>query len=472
MKIIDQGLLKFDYHLPIYNWIYPLSGFLPKEIETNCPYKIFKNFDSSIVQSRALYFHIPFCKKICTFCTFQRSLLQNNEVLEFYTRALICELKLKAEYKTITCVPISAIFFGGGTPSILSPNQIRRIGGTIKEYYDISKLSEFSVELGLSTITNEKLDAFREIGVTHARFGIQTFNPNYRSLFNLSLNLKPIYEAAEILPRYFSFVSFDMMYCFDGQSDNDFVEDIQKAAHLGISNIDYYPINNVSTQTQLHQAYKKAGLSPTPGLRKFLMNVLLREFMKSNGYLPHNGHGYVKVSNKEIKKDPVVTDQYTFLYHDHVYGYQHADVIGFGANAISSLNLYTLRNVISWERYINALLNNNTLEFEAREHDPSLDASKGLVLRLPYHGLVKKRYINWDSIHPETFDSLKKLIDAELVNETPEGFKLSRSGWYWYNNLMYYLSPKSEQHIIDHFIKKRYNEPERRSEVSEIPLLD
>jgi oxygen-independent coproporphyrinogen-3 oxidase len=471
MKLVDQGLLSFDYILPIYNWIYPVSGRPAEGIDTNQSHVVFERIDTSLVKSRAFYFHIPFCKSICSFCTFQRSPLQDDKSVEMYTRALIREIQLKAKYDTVTSIPVEAIFIGGGSPSVLSPDQIRRIGAAIHDQYDLSRLSEYSVELSVTSITSDKLEAFRDIGVTHARFGIQTFNPKYRALFNLSPSLEPVYAAAESLPQYFPYTSFDMMYGFNGQTEEEFVMDIERAISLDIPNIDFYSINNVVTQILLHSAYREAGLPPTSGLGRLLMNVLLREIMESVGYLPHNGQEYVKVSSQELRRRPVLTDKYTFQYHQHVYGYQDTEFIGFGSSAISSVNRYTMRNVSSWERYVYTLMNDNKCEFSVGEHDENFDASKGIILHLPYHGYADKGRIIFDSVHPETLDALERLIAAGLVIERPDRYELTKNGWFWYNNLIYYLSPRPEQRILDLFISKAYADSDRQIGKSEMPVL-
>lgn len=472
MRLLKHGLLKFDNFLPIYNWYYPLSGRPVKEINKANPHLIFERLNHPKVRSRAFYFHIPFCKTICTFCPFARSILPDEQTLEKYVRALIREMKIKAKYDAVSRVPVGAIFFGGGTPSILTPHQIRRIGVALRDGFDLSQLGEFSVEMTVATITPEKIEAFRDIGVTHARFGIQTFDARYRDFFNLKSKLEDIYNAAETLSKHFPHTSFDMLYGMNGQTDGQFISDIHKAVAVGIPNIDFYPINNVVTQPVLRKAFEKADLPPTSGLQKFLMNILLRESMAANGYLPHNGHGYVKVSSKEIKKRPVVTNEYTFRYHKYVYGDDSAEIIGFGTNAISSLNKYTIQNEESWESYIQDLTNDDSWGFFIIEHDQKLDAGKGIVLHLPYHGYVDKDLIEWRDVHPETLNALKDLINADLVVERPDRFELTLQGWYWYVNLLYYLSPRVEQRVIDRFVAERRAARDRQIEMREISFLE
>ncbi|HLX52658.1 MAG TPA: radical SAM protein, partial [Aquella sp.] len=218
--------MKFDHFMPIYNWLYPISYTKDNENAFSNNLDIFNKIPVSSVTKRAIYIHIPFCDTICSFCPFVRTTFTNEDLIENYVRALIQEIKIKSRYDTVTNIPIGAIFIGGGTPSILNRNQILEIGKTLKENFNLSQIDEFSCEMEVKSITKEKNEAFKEIGVTHARFGLQTFNKKYRDLFTLTSSLNQIYNAVQSLNDTFSYVSFDMLYGMNGQTEKEFIEDL------------------------------------------------------------------------------------------------------------------------------------------------------------------------------------------------------------------------------------------------------
>ena len=82
-------------------------------------------------------------------------------------------------------------------------------------------------------------------------------------------------------------------------------------------------------------------------------------------------------------------------------------------------------------------------------HDRSVDASRGVILHLPYHGYVDEEKIDWLHVHPETVDALEVLVDEGLVAKNGSCFELLRDGWNWYVNLMYFLAPLRERRAID-----------------------
>ncbi len=471
MKLLNDGLIKFDRQLPIFNWFYPLQFEHVTNIPAEQKLAMYGTLDSSKVRSRAFYFHIPFCETICSFCPFIRGTYHGNEIVERYTQALIREIEWKARFPSLCEVPVEAIFFGGGTPSVLSAEQILRIGAAIHKHYDLRQIKEFSFEMEVKSVTREKVAAMREIGVTHARFGLQTFNSFYRDLFALTATLDQIYAAAELLCEFMPYTSFDILYGMNGQTEEDFVKDLQQAVALGTPTIDVYPIDNIATQIKLHRASEEAGLAPQSALSRFSMNVLLNAYMRTMGFLPHNGHGYVRAPQEELRKQPIVTDHYSFQYHEHVYGHDDRELIGFGVSAISSMNGCTITNLSSREKYMKQVLEDGIWDVTLSKHHPVADASRGVILHLPYHGFVEKSKIRWDEVHPDTMSALGELTDAKLITETPDRYELTQVGWYWYVNVMYYLTPKREQRLLNKFIAERLQEPGRKVEVNQIALL-
>lgn len=450
MRLRPDHVLKFDRFLPIFNWFYPLNNLSISPSDWD---NVVNSISSSHIKHRALYLHMPFCRSICTFCPFTRSINKNDEIVDAYVNALVREIELKAQNNSrFTSVPINAIFFGGGSPSILGPKHLLKIGLALRNVFNLSGLQEFSLEMSLADISMEKLYAMREIGVTHARFGVQTFNEDFRHHFGLITSLDSIYENATLLQNFFPIVSFDMLYGMDGQTESEFISDLEKAVVLGIKNIAFYPINNLVTNQSLHKSLKESGRRPLSGSTRFYMNVLLREFMESVGFLPHNGHEYVAVGKNEILASPVTTRTYSFLYHKNLYGYSNSDILGFGVDATSVTRGYVLQNTSSISTYIDSVTRGRLPYSYIGQHSEMAYKSRGVILHLPYHSYLDQGEIELASVHPETMNSLKEVTNAGLIEETSNGYKLTKEGWYWYVNLMYYLSPHEEQAKIDRFI--------------------
>lgn len=456
MFIENDNFIPFDFSLPVYNWFFPykteaLSEEMKKKIG-KYSIDIYKYIGDS-PKNRALYFHIPFCQDICSFCPFSRVVLKNPETLDRYVEALVNEIKLKTSYDNIRNYPINSIFFGGGTPSILKPKHIEKIGEALHSCFDLSKLKEFSFEMNAKTITPDRIQSLKKIGVTHSRMGIQTFNPKYRNIFELSATLDQVYGGVTLLKENFSNICVDMLYGMHGQTIDEFIKDLNHVIQIDVPNIDLYPINNVVVQKKLFENYKRNSLNPTSGLSKMVLNTVAKQYMRANKYLPHNGHGYVKVSESELEKNPVVTDAYTFEYHEAVYGYGGHEIIGFGCGAYSSFDGYVMYNSGSIDKYMDDLLDSNQLNMDIEEYDKLLCEIKGMALHLPYHGFAKKQTYKIKSEYLlEIEEKLIDLMKRGLVSEDKENYYLTQNGWNWYVNLLFYLSPKQEQQELLSYI--------------------
>ena len=471
MQFNAQRIYKFDSFLPIYNWLYPLSGrraHRPDNPSRNSSLELIAHAE---LKSRALYVHVPFCETICSFCPFVRGEYRDSSLIEAYTKAIISEITRKgAILNRHRQVSVRSIFVGGGTPSILKPEQARNIIEALKNNFDVSQLEEFSFEFEVKSITEELAETLRDCGVTHARFGLQTFDTNYRNLFSLTSTVEQIERAATMLPKYFRYVSCDLLYGMNGQTDVQFVSDIKRVTDLGLNNIDFYPINNVVTQKKLHAAFRKQNLAPISGMTKFYMNAALRQIMLSRGFLPHNGHGYVRCDAGELRLNPVVTKKYSFVYHEHVYGYNGCDVIGFGVNAISSTQGFVLCNEPSREKYIRDINNKGQFVFTVFEHSKEIDAARPICLHLPYHGEVDLMDTEWSLVPDDIKTKIDALLESDLLTANGTRLALTLDGWHWYTNIMYWLLPKLERMAVDTMIKQTLKTPGRTIEETSVPM--
>lgn len=446
----SDKFIPFNFNMPIYNWFYPMSY---QEIKAdNQTIQSILTQDTERVSNRSLYFHIPFCQDICSFCPFTREVLCDEKYLDKYVNALIKEIQIKAQYDYVSSKPITSIFFGGGTPSIMKPYQIRKLGQAIKDSFDLSELKEFSFEMNAKTVTADRIAALKEIGVTHGRMGVQTLNPEYREMFKLTATIENIYNGAKLLNDNFKYVCIDMLYGMHGQTLADIIKDLKQARQLGTSHMDVYPINNGVIQKRLQDEYAKRHYTATGGLNKYLFNAVIYEYLDKNGFKPHNGHGYHRCSTGSVSGD-FVDDKYTFQYHESVYGYAGHEIVAFGPVGYSVFNEYVLSNQANIKKYIEDLEMGELPISGIGMYPRTLTEIKGIVLHLPYHGVVDKNKINFHYVDDELRNKINQLINLKMAVEHEDRFALTKLGWYNYVNLLYYLSPQCEQDALMQCIK-------------------
>ena len=122
-----------------------------------------------------VYLHIPFCKSRCSYCDFATDVYRSGDAVERYVDALCDEITVawRPEGGTQNA---DSIYFGGGTPSLLSPEQVERILRAVYDKFAVEPAAEITMEMNPATVTSESLRSYRALGINRASFGVQTFN--------------------------------------------------------------------------------------------------------------------------------------------------------------------------------------------------------------------------------------------------------------------------------------------------------
>ena len=123
-----------------------------------------------------LYVHIPFCRKRCLFCYFKVYTDKNADEIEKYLDTLVRELELYARLPAVGGRPLNFVYFGGGTPSFLSTRQLRSLVSRLKSIIPWDGAEEITFECEPGTLTEAKLSAIREMGVTRLSLGVENFD--------------------------------------------------------------------------------------------------------------------------------------------------------------------------------------------------------------------------------------------------------------------------------------------------------
>ena len=131
-------------------------------------------------ESLSLYLHIPFCRIKCTYCAFN-TYVNLDDLIEPFVKALIQEVEIVGE--SVPCQKVGTVYLGGGTPSLLTPNQIERILNEIRCCFDVLPNAEISMEANPSDLTPDYMDAVRSLGINRLSIGMQSANAHELELF-------------------------------------------------------------------------------------------------------------------------------------------------------------------------------------------------------------------------------------------------------------------------------------------------
>lgn len=184
---------------------------------------------------KSAYIHIPFCNNICSYCDFCK-LLYNKNFVKKYLDAL--EKEITNNYKNEI---LDTIYVGGGTPSSLSVSELNKLFSIIK-IFKLSKEYEFTFEVNIEDITEEKLEILKENKVNRLSIGIESFNDKYLKYLGRNYTSDIINEKVELAKKYFDNINVDLMYALKNESLDDLEEDIDKILKLDIKHISCYSL--------------------------------------------------------------------------------------------------------------------------------------------------------------------------------------------------------------------------------------
>lgn len=196
---------------------------------------------------RLLYLHIPFCATHCTFCGFYQNPLKSDST-ERYTDYLLRELGMEADSPLLQGGPIHAIYFGGGTPSALSAQQLHRIISQLRKILPLAPDCEITVEGRIFNFDDERIDACLEAGANRFSIGVQTFNTRIRQRMGRKADRdQTIRFLTDLASRDRAAVVCDLMFGLPHQTPETWQEDLAIVRQLPLDGVDLYALNLLPT---------------------------------------------------------------------------------------------------------------------------------------------------------------------------------------------------------------------------------
>ena len=186
-----------------------------------------------------IYIHIPFCKQACYYCDFHFS--TNQEVRKTLVECIKNELTLQKSY--LNGELINTIYFGGGTPSLLEENELKLILNAIRNHFELTNNVEITLEANPDDLSEDKLKYFKKLGVNRLSIGVQSFHNEFLSfLHRTHSGEKAIEGIANARKIGFHNISIDLIYAIPGESNEQWLADIDMALELKPEHISCYSL--------------------------------------------------------------------------------------------------------------------------------------------------------------------------------------------------------------------------------------
>jgi oxygen-independent coproporphyrinogen-3 oxidase len=294
-----------------------------------------------------IYIHIPFCKKICSYCDFYRIILPEDYSL--FIDALLSEAEMRQKY--LADEVVSTIYFGGGTPSVLSLEEIRRILDRLSDLFTIDNDCERTIELNPDDIDPSYLNGIRKLGFNRVSLGIQSWRDKDLILLNRRHNAEQAEKAlTDTLNAGFENVTVDLIYGIPGMSSLDWISNLDKTFSFDIKHLSAYHLT-IEPETTFGKMKKKGKLSEIDeeeSANQF--NILIEKAEKA---------GFMQYEISNFGKEGY------FSRHNTSY-WKQINYLGLGPSAHSFNNYSRQWNVKNVKNYINSIRNNKSF-YEGEE---------------------------------------------------------------------------------------------------------
>ncbi|MFD1616383.1 radical SAM family heme chaperone HemW [Gelatiniphilus marinus] len=293
----------------------------------------------------SVYIHIPFCKQACFYCDFHfsTSLKKKDELIQ----SLIKELELrKDELKNQS---IESIYFGGGTPSLLTINDLRLLIDAVYKNYNVIESPEITLEANPDDLSNKRIHELANIRINRLSIGIQSFFQDDLKSMNRAHSSEEAKNCLQEATRYFENITIDLIYGIPNMSLKKWNENLEIAFGFGVNHISSYALT-VEPKTALHAFIKKGTYPPIDE------DLALQHFNCLTVKTTAQGFVHYEISNFGKPN--------YFSKHNTSY-WQGKPYVGIGPSAHSYHNNQRSWNVSNNSKYIQSIQNNtlpNTVE--------------------------------------------------------------------------------------------------------------
>lgn len=370
----------------------------------------------STLGDMGLYVHIPFCKQKCMYCDFPA--YQNlQDYYETYVYALVQEMDLwVSEHPESKAKPIDTIYFGGGTPTELSIQQLQMIVDKIKSTFTITDDCHMTIESNPGEVDLQYLTKLVKLGFNRISFGVQTFDDKALTMLHRSHNgekaKQAIYDAKE---AGFTDINIDLIYGLPRQSLEDIKRNLEIVKDLPINHISTYGLQ-VEVGTYLYHLVQKNLISiPSESIDESMYDTMM-EGLKELGFERYEISNFAKDNS----------------YSRHNLKYWHyVEYLGFGAGAHSfydgirrSNNRNVMPYIQSVDRYIMPTIDTETITVERAQEDFCF-----LALRTKW-GLDEQKFEDrfGVSVHNLFGNILEELVTKGLLEYQNGSYHLSSEG--------------------------------------------
>jgi oxygen-independent coproporphyrinogen-3 oxidase len=315
-----------------------------------------------------LYIHVPFCSAICNYCNFNRGLF-DADLKARYVDAVVAEIRthsaLRAPHSALSAA--DTIYFGGGTPSLVEPDEIARLIAACESSFDLAPDREVTLEANPESVTEARLAAFRDAGVNRLSVGVQSFREDeLRRLSRLHSVDRACAAFGEARAAGFDNVSLDLMMWLPQQSVAEWLESVDAAIGLAPEHLSLYLLE-VYPNAPLKDDMARARWSQAPDDDAATMYVEAMQRLESAGLEQYEISNVARPGRRSRHNLKYWTD---------------GEWLGFGCGAHSTRHGSRWKNISSTQEYIDQVARAGSPAIDVRRLTPDQQLGDALFTAL------------------------------------------------------------------------------------------
>ncbi len=369
----------------------------------------------------SLYLHVPFCQELCWYCGCHTTVARHYRPVAEYQRLLLQELDLIGAAlggrRTV-----GHIHFGGGTPTMLLPGDLRSLGERLRQRFEIRDAAEFAVEIDPRRLTRETVAALAAIGVNRASLGVQDVNPEVQRAINRWQPFAVVERAVDWLRAAgIRGINFDLMYGLPQQTTAGIGRSVEAALALRPSRLALFGYAHVPWMKRHQRLIDEASL-PDASQRAAQFEVAATR-------LEEAGYVAIGLDHFALPDDSLAVAQEEGRLHRNFQGYTTDDaaaLLGFGASAIGSLPQGYVQNAVPIPRYREAIRQGRLATARGIRVSEGDRGRRAIIERLmcdfavDLSGSAGRLAAELEALEPFRADGLLT-IDDRLIRVEPEG---------------------------------------------------
>jgi oxygen-independent coproporphyrinogen-3 oxidase len=206
----------------------------------------------------AVYVHWPFCLAKCPYCDFNSHVRESIDQAA-WSDALVCELDRAPELAGLTPGPVTSVFFGGGTPSLMAPATVARVLQAIDDKFSLAADAEVTLEANPTSVEARNFEGYVSAGVNRFSLGVQALDDQALEFLGRHHSVAEALKAVELARRHCDNVSFDLIYARPGQTPDDWGRELRRALDFGLSHVSLYQLT-IERGTQFFESARRGDL--------------------------------------------------------------------------------------------------------------------------------------------------------------------------------------------------------------------